>query len=399
MADRPAPLNVYAGDGTWVENRPSKWQQIRNILSPYVTEPVNAMQRLWNDPAVVYGFQPTEQTVADSLMLSGLVSGGSAFAPKPRNAMTMGIRAYHGSPHSFDKFSTSKIGTGEGAQAYGPGLYFAEREGIARSYRDALKPGKGMGPEDTAARVLDMHNGDREAAITALRETIDRANANNAPYEEVQRLMQAKNILNVQPERATGTMYEVDIAADPKEFIDWDAPLADQPELNEKLRSIGWGSKSASATGRDRIIRMEDELGRAKTRELLASAGIPGIKYYDASSRGISATTQAQIDYLKQQLAINEQSTAKAKQNRYTPRDYLKQLENERSDLAKQIEKLSKETEATRNYVVFDDKLINIVRKYGIAGASAMLGYNLLENVSEAQAEELRRIERTEKKK
>jgi hypothetical protein len=39
-----------------------------------------------------------------------------------------GIRAYHGSPYSFDEFSTSKIGTGEGAQAYGRGLYFAERE-------------------------------------------------------------------------------------------------------------------------------------------------------------------------------------------------------------------------------------------------------------------------------
>jgi len=32
----------------------------------------------------------------------------------------------------------SKIGTGEGAQAYGHGLYFAENEGVARSYRDAL---------------------------------------------------------------------------------------------------------------------------------------------------------------------------------------------------------------------------------------------------------------------
>ena len=45
------------------------------------------------------------------------------------------IRAYHGSPHDFDEFSTDKIGTGEGAQAYGRGLYFAEREGTAQSYK------------------------------------------------------------------------------------------------------------------------------------------------------------------------------------------------------------------------------------------------------------------------
>jgi hypothetical protein len=48
------------------------------------------------------------------------------------------IRAYHGTPHKFDKFDMSKIGTGEGAQAYGHGLYFAENEGVARSYRDTL---------------------------------------------------------------------------------------------------------------------------------------------------------------------------------------------------------------------------------------------------------------------
>jgi GNAT superfamily N-acetyltransferase len=32
-----------------------------------------------------------------------------------------GIRAYHGSPHDFERFDSSKIGTGEGAQAYGHG--------------------------------------------------------------------------------------------------------------------------------------------------------------------------------------------------------------------------------------------------------------------------------------
>lgn len=46
--------------------------------------------------------------------------------------------AYHGSPHTFDKFSLDAIGTGEGAQAYGWGLYFAENPGIADGYRRAL---------------------------------------------------------------------------------------------------------------------------------------------------------------------------------------------------------------------------------------------------------------------
>ena len=48
------------------------------------------------------------------------------------NKNQQGITAYHGSPHEFDQFDTSKIGTGEGAQSYGHGLYFAEHEPIAK---------------------------------------------------------------------------------------------------------------------------------------------------------------------------------------------------------------------------------------------------------------------------
>lgn len=42
--------------------------------------------------------------------------------------------AFHGSGASFDKFSTDYMGTGEGAQAFGWGIYFSEDKGIARWY-------------------------------------------------------------------------------------------------------------------------------------------------------------------------------------------------------------------------------------------------------------------------
>lgn len=48
-------------------------------------------------------------------------------------------RVWHGSPYLFDKFSNEKIGTGEGAQAFGFGLYFTEREDIARNYANMTK--------------------------------------------------------------------------------------------------------------------------------------------------------------------------------------------------------------------------------------------------------------------
>lgn len=49
------------------------------------------------------------------------------------------LEAFHGSPHKFDRFSTDAIGTGEGAQAYGHGLYFADSKDLATAYRDTLK--------------------------------------------------------------------------------------------------------------------------------------------------------------------------------------------------------------------------------------------------------------------
>lgn len=45
---------------------------------------------------------------------------------------------FHGSPHTFESFDHSKMGTGEGAQAYGWGTYVTEVEGIARSYATEL---------------------------------------------------------------------------------------------------------------------------------------------------------------------------------------------------------------------------------------------------------------------
>ena len=46
--------------------------------------------------------------------------------------------AYHGSPHDFVEFLLSAIGTGEGAQAHGWGLYFAKAKKTAASYRGRL---------------------------------------------------------------------------------------------------------------------------------------------------------------------------------------------------------------------------------------------------------------------
>jgi hypothetical protein len=48
----------------------------------------------------------------------------------------------HGTPHDFDKFQLEKIGTGEGAQAFGYGLYFTDGSRIAEGYAKKLSKDK-----------------------------------------------------------------------------------------------------------------------------------------------------------------------------------------------------------------------------------------------------------------
>jgi hypothetical protein len=261
-----------------------------------------------------------------------------------------GFTAYHGSPHDFDRFSMDKIGTGEGAQAYGHGLYFAQNEGVASQYRSLLSRNPRVngvpivGTEGGAERFLVDADGDvfeaRRLAEKAAKEyrksptKIDqiRAEAADAAVEKLSGWMRDNAV-----QRPGGHMYEVRINADPDDFLDWDAPLSEQsPQVRVASPEMPAGR------GRDAIDRLysqeadqiREAFGRGEVpmdqyqranpnvqvSNRLRDAGIPGIKYRDAGSRGVDGV------------------------------------------------------EGTRNFVVFDDSLIEIVRKYGIAGAATYYG-------------------------
>lgn len=234
------------------------------------------------------------------------------------------IRAYHGSPHDFDAFDTSKIGTGEGAQSYGHGLYFADNESVAKSYRDALSP-------DPVTVDYLRHNDQIDKQISDLREGVDNAKQQattatdpdlkkwyemTADHYEKQASQYEK--LKVDPSATTGKMYQVDINADPEHFLDFDKPLNKQaPQVQDALKKAmgaSWDSykyADASSAVRKGLIGFRDETVAKKLNE----AGIPGIKYLDQGSRA--------------------------------------------------------KGDGSRNYVVFNDKLVDIIKKYGMAGIPA----------------------------
>ena len=175
-----------------------------------------------------------------------------------------GFTAYHGSPHSFDAFDTSKIGTGEGAQAYGHGLYFAGNEGVARSYRDALtqkdfktstgeslpdwignsvkQVGDQFGTDSSLyGQTIDKHIADFQGRLA---ETQQGMATDPQPWMAESRIAGFNNIIDglnklkfgdatLQPR---GSMYQVNIGADPEHFLDWDKPLSEQHPVGRPYR-------------------------------------------------------------------------------------------------------------------------------------------------------------------
>lgn len=51
--------------------------------------------------------------------------------------------AWHGSPHDFDEFDLGAIGSGEGNQAHGWGLYFAKNKKVSKLYKEVLSKAQG----------------------------------------------------------------------------------------------------------------------------------------------------------------------------------------------------------------------------------------------------------------
>lgn len=137
------------------------------------------------------------------------------------------VRAFHGSPHDFNRFTMDAIGSGEGAQAFGFGLYFAESETVANFYREGLSAGArarqvldDLGVASPAARdAIEAAQGDLDDAIFILRrDGVDQAS--------IDAITRAK--AEIEGAKAGGHLYEVSIDEDPAKFLDWDKPLGEQ---------------------------------------------------------------------------------------------------------------------------------------------------------------------------
>jgi hypothetical protein len=207
------------------------------------------------------------------------------------------LTTWHGSPYPFKNFDPAKIGTGEGRQAYSQGYYSAEARPVAEGYQrdisrkkivqefrkelpddasfeEALEAAENMSPP--AANLIRALSADDWLGFDYPSQAISAALRDLNNFEPSDALRKAV-------QDAQGYMYKIDIPDEAvAKMLDWDKPLGQQ---SQTIQDIGKGlGLSMDDLGGDLIAA-----AGAKTRagaERLRQAGIPGVRYLDAQSRG-----------------------------------------------------------------------------------------------------------------
>ena len=305
-------------------------------------------------------FQVTNQQAMGEL--------GDRMLAGPLSVAPVGMIAYHGTPHLIkDKFDISKVGTGEGAQAYGHGMYFAEAPDVARSYAtDRSYVGKFMaGKPDTtpweanriAQDTLNVHG---DNAIAQLEKTLKNNSFSKNP-QQVQankQVQDAIDLLKTNQLIPTGNLYKVDIPDEylPK-MLDYDKPLSKQPKVvQDAFKNIAAQDSDlpldflikGDATGGSLMQAMD----KVKASELLASQGVKGVRYLDEGSRGMRHKVQV---YDKN----NNLETENLFPTEQMAKDYIAQREKQgfKANLS------AVDKKQTSNFVVFDPTDVKILER------------------------------------
>ena len=221
-------------------------------------------------------------------------------------------RAWHGTPYDFDAFNLSGIGSGEGNQAHGWGLYFAQDREVSEAYKEILgdkgstvelngdvwtvnesgdwettgktaKYGEAIG---YALDALEEH-GTKNAAISSLQKDLKEGRFRGTYIAEAQK---AVNILQQGEAKGHkgGRLLEAEIP-DMDVLLDEQKPFNEQPEkvknaLSELISNTGEGQLSRrvfkNATGKSIYEMLSNLYGDDKKASIkLNEFGVKGITY------------------------------------------------------------------------------------------------------------------------
>lgn len=284
------------------------------------------------------------------------------------------LTAYHGTPHTIrGQFDISKVGTGEGAQAYGHGMYFAENPAVAGEYKRKLSGGLGSASNELLLNgkpLTDLTDAQRRAYEIVARDgrknalgTAKDLEAQGFDASHIREALAATKGKEINLVKNEGNLYKVDI---PDEYIpnmlDWDKPFSKQTEqvkeaikkIESKIKQINPDINVEKLTGEQIYRAYQQYRGNQPdfASEGLNELGIKGIRYLDQGSRnpGFSSLTPTQLQARIESL---QESINSGTGNTQVLKDKLKSLQNE-MDSYKNM---------TSNFVVFDPTDVKILEK------------------------------------
>ena len=231
-----------------------------------------------NNPAYQYLKSPMPSgSLLDDPELVALSENLPMLDPSSVAGMT---KVFHGSPHLFKKWDFSKMGSGEGAQAYGHGGYFAGSKGVGEYYAENLgrfvdphwtykgKKFETFDPWNKAyadVKGLDrtinqiIRNLEGQKNLTAkeyidhqiqanqrLRDIVanDKAHRGDKGFDldEIDKTIEQYKSLDPNdfkfvPQGKQSHLYEIELKPDPEDFPMYDVPLKDQPMAMEKINA------------------------------------------------------------------------------------------------------------------------------------------------------------------
>ena len=334
-ADYAQNLSIGVGEGLTSRLKSAK-QAIQDPIQA-VREAAASIRQMYDDPMLaLQALRQLRQQV-----MSGPIGMGQAIGEMApvgvRGAPTMReLDVYQGSRHRFEptevnplgEFDASKIGTGEGAQAYGHGSYLAESPLVAKGY---MRAGGGWpavfinGKQVFGSENYTPDAGDFLEVTGKEFGEISGAKAKELALRHVPAdiRQQYKDVPDsaFTVSRSEGNLYKADL---PDEMIDrmldWDKPLKEQPfkmqqAIFNDLADAGYSKAVVNdllnrktgmeffktlhtgiQQGESSAINLAKKLNLSEQEMFmdapaLASAvmrrmGIPGIKYLDAGSRG-----------------------------------------------------------------------------------------------------------------
>lgn len=214
-----------------------------------------------------------------------------------------GMTVWHGSPYKFAKFDASKIGTGEGNQAYGHGIYVAENPKVAEGYKENLK-------HKQFSKIVQNGRNDYDV-VTPDGQVL----AKNVYLGQAHK---AKNAFDTN----AGSVYKIDLPDEHiAQMIDWDKPLSQQPKnVREALKGIEKDLPSIPdfdlkkymdadplASTWHNVINRDLKVEQPEISSLLANRGIPGIKYLDQGSREATNSTRNFVIFPKNEHLLQIQ--------------------------------------------------------------------------------------------